>query len=133
MILIAGGAISWSSKKQTSLALFIVEAEYIAATHVAKQTLWHWSPYTELDFDLPTTSTIFTNNQAAISISHHPEHHTRAKHIDIAYHFLCDHISNGTLNMVYINMHDNLADIFTKGLAKDLHDDLTYQIGVLPG
>ena len=73
-----------------------------------------------------TTSIIFTDNQAAISISHHPEHHSHVKHIDIANHFLHDLINNGALNTVYVNTCENLADLFTKGLSKELHEDLTY-------
>ena len=87
----------------------------------------------ELDFDIPTTSTIFTDNQAAISISHHPEFHSRTKHIDIAHHFLRDLIAEGTLNTVYVNTRENLADLFTKGLPRELHEDLTYRIGSLSG
>ena len=129
--IIAGGAVAWSSKKQQSVALSTAEAEYIATTHAAKQVLWHRSLYSELNFLLPTTSTIFTDNQAAISISHHPEFHARTKHIDIAYHFLRDLISTGTINTVYVNTHENLADIFTKGLTQIVHQDLTHRIGVI--
>ena len=64
-------------------------------------------------------------------ISHHPKYHAQTKHIDINYHFLCDHISAGTINTVYINTHNNPADLFTKGLAQINHQDLTYQIGVI--
>jgi len=133
VITMAGGAVSWSSKKQTSVALSTAEAEYIAATHVAKQVLWQRSLFMELDFDIPTTSTIFTDNQVAISISHHPEFHSRMKHIDITDHFLCDLIAEGTLNTIYVNMCENLADLFTKGLPRELHEDLTYRIGSLSG
>jgi len=133
VITMAGGAVSWSSKKQTSVALSTAEAEYVAATHVAKQVLWQRSLFTELDFDIPTTSTIFTDNQAAISISHHPEFHSRTKHINIAYHFLRDLIAEGILNTIYVNMRENLADLFTKGLPRELHEDMTYRIGSLSG
>ena len=129
--IIAGGAVAWSSKKQQTVALSTAEAEYIAATHVTKQVLWHRSLYSELKFSLPTTSTIFTDNQAAIAISHHPEFHARTKHIDINYHFLRDLISAGTVNTIYVNTRDNLADLFTKGLSRIVHQDLTYQIGVI--
>ena len=128
---IAGGAVAWSSKKQQTVALSTAEAEYIAATHVTKQVLWHQSLYFELNFPLPSTSTIFTDNQAAIAISHHPKFHARTKHINICYHFLCNLISAGTVNTVYINTHDNLADLFTKGLSRSTHQDLTYRIGVI--
>ena len=113
------------------MALSTAEAEYIAATHITKQVLWHRSLYSELNFSLPTTSTIFTDNQAAIAISHHPKFQARAKHIDINYHFLRDLVSDGTVNTVYINTKDNLADLFTKGLSRQIHQDLTHRIGVL--
>ena len=127
----AGGAVAWSSKKQQTVALSTAEAEYVAATHIAKQVLWHRTLFTELDFPLPSTLTIFTNNQAAISISHHPEFHARRKHIDIAHHFLRDLIADGIINTVYVNTRDNLADLFTKGLSRDIHEDLIARIGVL--
>lgn len=131
VITMAGGAVAWSSKKQNTVALSTAEAEYIAATHVAKQVLWHRSLFEELNLPLPETSTIFSDNQAAVSIAHHPEFHARTKHIDISYHFLRDLVESGTLNIVYINTKNNLADLFTKGLPRVTHEDLTYQIGVL--
>ena len=89
VITIAGGAIAWSSKKQTSVALSTAEAKYISTTHAAKQVLWHRSLFQGLNFKLPRTSTIFfSDNQAAIAIAHHPEFHARTKHIDINHHFL---------------------------------------------
>ena len=129
--IIARGAIAWSSKKQQTVALSTAEAEYITATHVTKQVLWHCSLYLELNFSLLMTSTIFTDNQVAITISHHPRYHAQTKHIDINYHFLPDHISARTINTVYVNTHNNLVDLFTKGLAWINHQDLTYQIGVI--
>ena len=108
------------------MALSTAEAEYITATHITKHVLWHHSLYSKLNFLLLTTSTIFTDNQAAIAISHHPEFHARTKHIDINYHFLRDLTSAGKVNTVYINTHDNLADLFTKSLGWITHQDLTY-------
>ena len=46
--------------------------------------------FNELETDLPCTSTIFSDNQATISITiaHNPKFHARTKHIGIAHHFL---------------------------------------------
>jgi hypothetical protein len=129
---LAGTAVAWSSKKQSTIALSTAEAEYIAATHAAKQVLWHRSLFRELSIDQPETSIIYSDNQAAIAIAHHPEFHARTKHIDITLHFLRDHIEKKELEMTYVNTCDNLADIFTKGLPRMLHEDLTKRIGVLP-
>ena len=132
IVTIAGGAVAWSSKKQASVALSTSEAEYISATHAAKQVLWHRSLFQELEIDLPATSTIFSDNQAAIAIAHHPKFHACAKHIDITYHFLGDLVKSSTLNLVYVNTHQNLTDLFTKGLPRITHQDLTFEIGLLP-
>jgi hypothetical protein len=131
VITLAGGAVAWSSKKQSTVALSTAEAEYVAATHCAKQVIWHRSLLTEVRLPLPSTSTIFSDNQAAVSIAHHPEHHARTKHINIAHHFLRDLVQDGVLNLVYIKTEDNLADIFTKPLPKKVHQDLMYEIGIL--
>ena len=117
VITIAGGAVAWSSKKQASVALSTAEAGYISAMHAAKQVLWHCSLFWEFKIDLPTNSTIFSDNQAAIAIAHHPEFHACTKHIDILYHFPRDLVRSGTLNLVYVNTHQNIADLFWKGLS----------------
>ena len=38
--LLDGGAISWSSEKQELVTLSTTEAEYMAATHAAKEAIW---------------------------------------------------------------------------------------------
>jgi len=79
----------------------MTEVEYITATHIAKQVLWHRTFCKELGFPQPTTSTIFCNNQATIAIAHHPEFHAHTKHINIAMYFLHDLVESGTINIIY--------------------------------
>ena len=131
VLLFAGAAVTWSAKKQSTIALSTAEAEYIAATHVAKQVLWHRTFCEELGIPQPTTSTIYCDNQAAIAIAHHLEFHARTKHIDIAYNFLRDLVESGTLDIVYVPSRENLADLFTKGLPKPFHWELTNGLGVM--
>jgi len=38
--LLDGGAVSWSSKKQELVTLLTTEAEFVAATHAAKEGVW---------------------------------------------------------------------------------------------
>jgi hypothetical protein len=131
VLTIAGGAVAWSSKKQATVALSTPEAEYVAVTHVAKQVLWHRTLLTELGIHVPSTLPIFSDNQGACAISHNPEFHARTKHIDIAFHFLRDLVQSGQLDVVYVNTNFNLADLFTKGLPRDKHEELAYKIGVI--
>jgi hypothetical protein len=132
VIMLAGGAIAWSSKKQTTTALSTAEAEYVALAHTFKQVLWLRSLFQELELSLPPKLEVYSDNQAAIAISRNPEHHARTKHIDIAYHFLRDYVEDGDLEVIYVPTKDNLADLFTKALARPQHQKLTYNIGVMP-
>ena len=66
VIVIAGGAVAWSSKKQNTVAPSTPKAKYITATHITKQVLWHHSLLTKLEFPLSTPSIIFSDNQLAL-------------------------------------------------------------------
>jgi len=43
--------------------------------------------------------------------------HFQVKHVNIKYHFLRELVQNKELKMSYINMKDNIADIFTKAMT----------------
>jgi hypothetical protein len=129
---IAGGAVSWSSKKQSVTALSTVESEYVATMHATKQLLWHRYLFNELNIPQPEKSILWSDNQAAIAISHNPEFHARTKHIDISLHFLRDHVEAGTMEIQYVPSRENLADIFTKGLPHQTHEYMTTGLGLLP-
>ena len=130
---IGGGVVAWSSKKQTRIVLSTAEAEYNAAVHATKQVIWYRNLYKEIGLPYETPSIIKSDNQAAISISHHPEYHARTKHVDIDLHFLRDYVEDGTIRSSYIPSSENLADLFTKALPKPAHQVLTKSIGLLPG
>ena len=129
IITLAGGAIAWSSKKQSIIALSTAEAEYVAATHVTKEVIWLHALFAELGIKAPTP-TILSDNQAAIAIAHHPEFHARTKHIDIALHFVRDMVREGKMKIRYVRSEDNIADICTKGLPRPQHEKLTKKIGL---
>lgn len=131
VVTVAGGAVAWGAKKQSNVALSTAEAEYLAAVQTAKQVLWFSSLFSELSYSIADTPTIFCDNQAAISISHHPEHHSRTKHIDIACHFLRDLVSKKRLQLKYVPTKENTADIFTKGLSRSAHEELTKKLGIV--
>jgi hypothetical protein len=44
--------------------------------------------------------------------------HSRTKHIDIPYHNICEAIEIGDLHLDYVKTDANLADVFTKALAR---------------
>ena len=76
---------------------------------------------------------VCSDNQAAISILHHPEFCACTKHMDIDMHFLHDHIQQGTIKLEYVPSSANLANIFTKALPKPVHCQITSLISHIPG
>ncbi|GKB04455.1 hypothetical protein Tco_0832598 [Tanacetum coccineum] len=43
----------------------------------------------------------------------------RSKHIDIRFHFIKEHVENGMIELYFVNKEYQLADIFTKALARE--------------
>ena len=53
--------------------------------------------------------------------------------MDIALQFLRDHIQKKELAISYIPTHENVADIFTKGLPRPAHEKFVGRMGVVAG
>ena len=89
---IAGSLISWSSKKQQTVATLSVEAEYVASANATKKAVWLHTLLTELDFPPTTATIIFADNQDYIALASNLVSHSRVKHINIRHHFIWEHI-----------------------------------------
>jgi len=63
---------------------------------------------------------ISCDNQGAIALSKNPIKHSKAKHIDIRYHFVRECHEKGLLELKYVPSNSNFADIFTKPPKKFL-------------
>lgn len=123
---LAGGPISWTSKKQTSISLSSTEAEYIAMSLATQEALWLQLILSELNINqylatpmlLTKPTHIQVDNQSAIALSKNPEFHARTKHINIRYHFLREEVANKNIDFIYIPSTKQAADGFTKPLDK---------------
>jgi len=111
--------ISWGSKKQNSVALSSCEAEIMAASEAAKEALFLTRFLNELGHGSSKPVELGMDNQAAIAISYNPELHSRTKHIDRRHFFIRECVENMQLRVPYVRTVDNLADFFTKPLAKN--------------
>jgi hypothetical protein len=86
--LVDGRAVSWSSKKQELVTLSTTEAEYVAATHAAKEAIWIRRLVGEIFRPLTMPTTLYSNSKSAISLAKDGHYHAHTKHIDIRYHFI---------------------------------------------
>ena len=86
VFLMAGGPVTWSSKRQTTVALSTVEAEYVAMSRCAQQMVWmhSWLDEAEIEHSLP--GIIKGDNRGAIALTKNTKDHGKVKHIDIRHH-----------------------------------------------
>ncbi|GJV31190.1 hypothetical protein Tco_1391590 [Tanacetum coccineum] len=62
---------------------------------------------------------MYCDNKSAIALCCNNVQHSRSKHIDIRFHFIKEHVENGVIELYFVNTEYQLADIFTKALARE--------------
>ena len=108
-----GGAISWSSRRQQTVAASTTEAEYMAAADAVKEALWLSKLGADLQLDFGTIK-ILADNQSAIKLLKNPISSLRSKHIDVIYHFARERVARGDVAFEYVRTELNVADTLTK-------------------
>lgn len=132
VIVFAGAAVVWKTRKQRTVALSTVEAEYIAMTEVVKEWIWIKNFFEELGLTeyVPQPCVIKCDNQGAISLSRNNVVSAKSKHIDIRLHYLRDYVDDGSVRFEYVNSRENIADMFTKALPGARVKDLCCKVGL---
>jgi hypothetical protein len=124
VVLLNGSVVSWVSKKQATIALSSAEAEYMAISSTMQEITWIGQLLKELKVNVSQPTKLFCDNQAAIAISQNDVHHARTKHIDIRHHYIRQAIHNKEVTLSWIRSEDQLADIFTKALPREVFQRL---------
>ena len=71
------------------------------------------------------------DNTSAINLSKNSILHSRAKHIDIRYHFLRDHLQKSDIMLEFVSTEKQLADIFPKPLCDDRFSTIRIELGMV--
>ena len=114
---LAGGLISWSSRRQHCVTTSSTEAEYIGQANAIKQITAATQFLLELRLPiihLPVK--LYADNTSAQSLAYKPAARPRASHIDAAMHFQREKVETGLVDIIHVASGDNAADGFTKPL-----------------
>jgi hypothetical protein len=152
---LAGGPISWMSKKQKSVATSTMEAEYMGMCACAKQSQWLAQILRDMDMShligpnpyqptvkedmryilsSPTAPVALKgDNQAALSLVKDAHTHERSKHIDVAYHYVRLLWRVGRIVVDYIGTLDMVADGLTKPKGGPQFKRFVDQLGLVEG
>nr|GEV39997.1 copia protein [Tanacetum cinerariifolium] len=109
---------SWFSKKQTTLAISTIVAEYVSARKACQQALWMKQALVDYDVRLDDIP-IMCDNKGAIDLRKNLVQHLRTKHTEICHHFVRDNVQKGNISIEKVSSEDNIADILTKPLKRE--------------
>lgn len=118
------------SKGQPTFALSSAEAEFMALALAVQEVLWLRQLLQKMHVKVDHATTIYVDNTAAIAMARSTDGTSRAKHIDLRYHFIRDHIEHGAISIKHVRSADQLADYMTKPLATQTFANLVRRSGI---
>jgi hypothetical protein len=128
--LLGRSLVSWTSKKQSSVALSTIEVEYIATGACCAQILY--MKQTLLDYGVVLEKIpLLCDNESVVKLANNLVQYSHTKHIDIHHHFLRDHIAKNDISLEDVRTEDQLEDIFTKPLDEAMFCRLRNELNVL--
>src|ERR1035438_10232729 len=102
----------------------------MAAYFAMSNAIWLQGPMDEVGYPQETPTVIWSDNQSCIAIAKNPTLKSRAKHIDIKYHFLCEWVTSGETTLKYIATQYQVADILAKLLGRSSFEMFREKMGI---
>lgn len=123
--------VSWSSRRQSTVARSSTEAEYVALSSASQEAIWLRRLMSDISFQEIPPTLIHEDNQGAIDLSKNAKHHDRTKHIDISHHFICERVACNEIIVDYCPTGDMVADVMTKAVPKVKFEKFRSLLGVV--
>ncbi|RVX12033.1 Retrovirus-related Pol polyprotein from transposon TNT 1-94 [Vitis vinifera] len=131
--LLAGGAISWRSAKQTLVTSSTMEAEFVVCYEASNQGIWLRNFVTGLRVldGIERPLKIFCDNKSAVLYSNNNRSSTKSKYIDIKFLVVKEKVQSGQISIEHIGTNSMIADPLTKGLPPKVFHEHTAHMGVV--
>ena len=119
---LAGGAISWKSKKQTCITHSTMESEFVALASAGQEAEWLRDLFIEIPIARDDISkiSIHCDSQATLSRAYSEIYNGKSRHIGLRHDYVRKLIKDGIISLTYVRSSLNLADPFTKPLTREL-------------
>jgi ribonuclease HI len=130
VFLLNGGAVSWKSKRQSTVATSSTEAEYMSLYSAVQEAIWLKRLLVDLHYDSSNAVKIYQDNQGTIALAKNPTFHDRTKHIDIKYHFTREQVNQGNVVLEYLPTNDMVADALTKPMSRKKIEDFARAVNM---
>ena len=116
---LGSGAISWSSKKQPTVALSSTEAKYRGMTRATYKAIWLKQLLKHFNELVNKPIRIYHNNPSSIQLAQNPVFHAWTKHIEVHYHYVQEHINARDIDLQNVGANQQTTNSFTKALRAD--------------
>ena len=132
--MLAGGAISWKSTKQTLVASSTKVAKFIACFEASNHGIWLRNLVTGLHVvdGIKRTLRIYCDNELAVQYSNNNRSTTKSKFFDIKFLVVKETVHNKQISIEHIGTNSMLADPITKGLVPKVFHKHTVHMSVIP-
>jgi hypothetical protein len=130
VLLYNGSLITAYSHVQRSISLSSTQAEYQALTSAIQEIIYFRQLLGEIGYEQNLPTPLLCDNQGALYLSVSTKNHIKTKHIALRYHYIRDTIKDKLVNLLYVSTKDQLADIMTKPLGKELFEKFRKLLGI---
>jgi len=134
IFMLAGGAISWKSVKQTLIASSTMDVEFIACFEASNHGIWLKNCVTGLRVvdDIERPLKIYCDNNSIVLYSNNNKSATKSKFIDIKFLVVKERVQNRQISIKHLRTNDMLADPLMKGLVPKVFHEHTAHMGLIP-
>jgi hypothetical protein len=132
LFMLAGGAISWKSAKQTIIASSTMEAEFVACFEATVHGLWLRNFISGLGIvnSVSKPLRIYCDNSAAVFFSKNDKYSKGAKHMELKYLTVKEDVQKQRVSIEHISTQLMVADPLTKGLAPKTFKEHVNRMGL---
>ena len=133
LYLLAGGAISWKSAKQSIIATSTMEAEFVACFEAMVHGKWLRKFVEELKVvdSISRPLKIYCDNSAAVFFSKNDKYSKGAKHMEVKYLSVKDEVKKRTILIQHLGTKFMITDPLTKGLPPKTFCEHVKNMGII--
>ena len=132
IFILAGGAISWRSVKQTMTATSTMEAEFISCFEATSHGVWLKSFISGLRVmdSISRPLSIYCDNSTAVFMAKNNKSGSRSKHIDINYLAIRERVKEKKVVIEHISTELMIVDPLTKNMPSLKFKDHVVNMGL---
>ncbi|RVW98877.1 Retrovirus-related Pol polyprotein from transposon TNT 1-94 [Vitis vinifera] len=133
VFMLANGAISWKSEKQSITASSTMEAEFVACFEASSHALWLRNFISGLGVvdSIAKPLRIYCDNTAAVFFSKNGKFSSGSKHMDLKYLVVKERVQKQQVSIENIRTTLMVADPLTKGLPPKAYLEHVMRMGLL--